>query len=202
MPSAPLPPHHDPLADAAALLPWFSQPLVIVTAAAEGRRGGQVAVTQVSTSIVPDRPRIVLGLMQRNVTHDLVAASGRFALQFIGPDDGDLVRRFGFHSQRDGDKFAEADWALDAYGQPILERAWGVLWGRVVNAMDGGDNTIFLADVEATWRRPGAPATPVHWRELLPGLPAAWIAEYEAMMTRHQTDSAGRMDAIHRARPG
>src|SRR5712692_11327198 len=55
-------------------------PLVAVTASWQGRDNGQIAVSAHGASIVPDRPRVLVQLYKRNLTHDLVRDSAAFAL--------------------------------------------------------------------------------------------------------------------------
>src|SRR4051812_8177821 len=81
----------------------------LLTAEADGRRGGLVATFVNTASIVPELPRVVVGLAKQHHTAGLVAASRAFTLHLLDVAQVDLVWRFGLHSGRDGDKLAGLD---------------------------------------------------------------------------------------------
>ncbi|MEE9278048.1 MAG: flavin reductase family protein [Dehalococcoidia bacterium] len=182
------------LDDAASLLTLLWSPLVVVTAAADGDRGAQVAVSAFAASIVPERPRILVEIQKRNYTHGLIRMSGRFAVNLVPRERWWWVRHFGFRSQQEVDKLADVAWTAGSHGLPLLDEALGTLVCRVVNAMDGGDMTVFLAEVEEAERR--RPDQPLHWHEVQQMLPADWAAEYGRKLARDVPDSAARMGQI------
>jgi len=124
-------------------------PLWVVTAAAGGRRGGLVATFVSEASIVPEAPRVVVGLARQHHTWDLVEASGAFALHLITADRLAWVWRFGLGRGRDRDKLAGLETRRAATGAPVLEGALGWLDCRVEARLDTGDRTVYLAAVEA-----------------------------------------------------
>src|SRR5689334_25104014 len=75
-------------------------PLVVISAEWHGVRSAQIAVSAHGASIVPDRPRILVQLYKRNLTHDLVRDSGVFALHLLSKGQEELVHRLGFVSGR------------------------------------------------------------------------------------------------------
>jgi flavin reductase (DIM6/NTAB) family NADH-FMN oxidoreductase RutF len=104
----------------------------------------------------------------------LIHGSGAFALNFLRKDQLDLIKDFGLVSGRDKEKLAGVPYKNGPSGSPILEDCWGYLDCRVVNAMDGGDMTCFLADVldgdtlvqgEPLWWRDARREMPVEWNE-------------------------------------
>ena len=123
-------------------------PIAIVTASSQGRDNAQAAVSIGGASIVADRPRVVVQLYKTNLTHDLVVESGAFALCFARRDQLDLVHDTGLRQRpQAGDKMAGLAYSKGATGSPVLDDCLGFLDCRVINAMDGGDMTVFLADV-------------------------------------------------------
>ena len=183
--------------DAAALLSLLKSPLVVVTAASENQRGGLIAVSVFAASIVPEHPRILLELQKRNHTHTLLTAAGRCAVHLIPQEHWRWLRRFGFSSQTKADKFRGLPWHEGPHRLPLLDDALAVLLCRTVNAMDGGDMTIFLADVEEARRlRPG---DPLRWDQAKRLLPPAWRAEYARKLAHDIPDSAARMRRIDHA---
>jgi len=161
-------------------------PLMAITSAHEGRRGGQIAVAASGASILPERPRVLVALWKANYTHELVAASRVFALHLLRPGQLALVRQLGFRSGRAGDKLAGLSWRDgDTTGCPILLDTLAYVECRVVQTMDGGDMTAFLGDVVNGARlHAGAPMT---WSECRAQLPPDWLAEYEANQDYQRT---------------
>jgi flavin reductase (DIM6/NTAB) family NADH-FMN oxidoreductase RutF len=183
------------------LLSRLWTPIVAVTAAWQGRINAQIAVSAHGASIVPDRPRILIQLYKRNLTHDMVAASGAFALHLVHEDQLDLVHELGFVSGRTVDKLENIPYRLGETGSPILEDCLGHVECRVVNAMDGGDMTCFLGDVVGGALRqapPGAEMRPLWWWEMRQRMPQAWQDEWDAKMVEELAFSAPLFDAIDR----
>jgi flavin reductase (DIM6/NTAB) family NADH-FMN oxidoreductase RutF len=132
---------------ASTLFAWVDRELWLVTAQAGGRRGGLIATFVNQASIVPELPRVVVGLAKQHQTWGLVEASGAFALHLIGEQHLDWVWRFGLESGRDADKFRGLAPHAEATGSPLLDDAVGWLDCRVEARLDTGDRTLYLAEV-------------------------------------------------------
>ena len=130
------------------LLGRLWSPLAAVTSKWEGQVNGQICMAISNAPIIPQRPRVLVQIYKGNYSHHLIYGSGAFALNFLGKHQLDLLREFGFFSGRDKDKLASIAYDTGVTGSPVLKNCWGYLDCRVVNAMDGGDLTCFLADVE------------------------------------------------------
>ena len=180
-----------PLTDAPSLLTLMWSPLTVVTAAHEGRRGGQIAVGSFAASIVPAQPRVLVQIQQRNHTNQLIADSGRFAVHIIARDQWRWVRHWGFRSQAEVDKFADVEWREGPDGLPILGGVLGWMTCRVVNRMEGGDMAIWLADVTEAERCTSG--QPIRWHEVQQIMPPEWAEEYGRKLSRDVPDSAHRM---------
>lgn len=194
------------------LLGGLSAPLAAVSTRYGDVANAQIAVAITAASIVLHRPRIIVQLYHTNYTCELVAASGVLAVNFLAPDQLPLIWRLGMRSGRDGDKLADVPLAdiaganaagadiagADAVdnggggltGSPILAGCFGYLDCRVVNAMDGGDMTAFLAEVVsgATWGD-----APLRWREARPRLPQQWAEEWERKIAGEMAIAESRM---------
>ncbi len=136
--------------DRAAIAQLLARPereLWLITAAANGRRGGLIATFVSSASIVPELPRLLVGIAKQHHTWGLIEASGVFAAQLLGERHLEWVERFGLHSGRDGDKFAGLATRPGVGGVPVLTDALGWLECRVEATLDSGDRTIYLAEV-------------------------------------------------------
>ena len=82
-------------------------------------------------------------------------------------------------------------------GNPLLQECWGYLDCRVVNAMDGGDMTCFLADVvDGDILVEGEP---LWWREARRLLPVQSMEEWDRKITGEIELSRTRMDQIDAA---
>src|SRR5215469_11012420 len=121
---------------ASTLFAWVDRELWLVTAQAGGRRGGLIATFVNQASIVPELPRVVVGLAKQHQTWDLVEASGAFALHLVGEQHLDWVWRFGLESGRYADKFRGLSPRAEATGSPLLDEAVGWLDCRVEDRLD------------------------------------------------------------------
>lgn len=188
-----------PNTDTRATLAQLWSPLLAVTTAHAGRTNGQIAVAGLAASILPEAPRVVVELWKANFTHDLVLASRVFALHLLpaAPDDAlqrslGLIRTLGFRSGRDADKLAGIPLQPGVTGSPILQDALSYVEARVVGTLDGGDMTVFLADVVAGERlRDGEP---LQWKTARERMPAEWLAEYDASQERQRAAARVRLN--------
>lgn len=170
-------------------------PVVIVTAAHAGQRSGQVAISCISASIVPGRPRVQASLWRLNFTHDLVAQSGALALHTLRRDQMNLVKHFGLQSGRQADKFAGLDWRTGTTGPPILADCQGWIEGRVVNAMNGGDMTTFLVDIVDGERR-GDSGDLMTWDYLRDTMDKELAERNEARRAREEDWNRAHLDQL------
>jgi len=132
----------------ADVLALFDPPVWIVTAD-NGARGGLVATNVVSASIVPDQPRMAVGLARQHHTWRLVEGSGALTLHLLTAEKIDWVWRFGLTSGKTYDKLTGVAWTPGPTGSPILAGALAWLACRVEARFDTGDRTIFLCEVVA-----------------------------------------------------
>jgi flavin reductase (DIM6/NTAB) family NADH-FMN oxidoreductase RutF len=154
---------------AASVFGRTDRELWLLTAAAGGRRGGLIATFVSQASIVPDLPRVIVGIAKQHHTHGLIESAGAFALHLLGDEHLDWVWRFGLRSGRDGDKLAGLPATAGISGSPILTGALGWLDCRVEARLDTGDRTVYLAEVvKGESLREGAPLTAMRMVELAP----------------------------------
>jgi flavin reductase (DIM6/NTAB) family NADH-FMN oxidoreductase RutF len=131
----------------ASLFARLDRELWLVTSQADGRRGGLIATFVNQVSIVPEMPRVVVGLAKQHYTWELVQASGVFALHLLGERHLEWVWRFGLSSARQGDKFAGLEARPGVTNCPLLADALSWLECQVEEALDTGDRTVYLAKV-------------------------------------------------------
>ncbi len=176
-------------------------PLLAVTTIYAGRANGQIAMAGMAGSILPEAPRVTVGLWKANLTHDFVLASGVFALHLLpaAPDAAleaalDIIIALGLQSGREHPaKLERLSMRAEATGAPVLLDALSYVEARVSATLDAGEMTLFLGDVIAGDRlRPGEPLT---WAAARERLPTDALARYEAGQ-RHQREAARRLRGL------
>lgn len=171
------------------LLRTLASPVCALTSAEGGRVNGMILDSAVRASISPKVPRLAVYVHRWHLSHGMVARSGRFVLHLLHRGQLELVHRLGFRSGREGDKLAGVPHRLTPQGVPLLEDRWCAFECRVVNAMDAGAATCFLADVTATHPGAGGEVLTADWFRA--NLPAAWR---EAFL-RNYADAQARIEA-------
>lgn len=158
-------------------------PVAITTVVGE-RANGLISLSAGSASVVPEAPRLTIGLTTYNLTHEMVMESGVFAMHLLAAEPDDILERslaiimgLGGHSGRDGDKIGAFDTKPGVTGSPILLDALSYVEGRVVRTLDCDENTVFLADVVAAERLRGGPRLSIG--EAWAKLPSEWVESYE-----------------------
>jgi flavin reductase (DIM6/NTAB) family NADH-FMN oxidoreductase RutF len=158
------------------LLRNLTAPVVAITATRGGKLNGMISDAAVRASIVPDIPRVAIFIHKFNYTHDMVFETGRFGLHILHRAQFPLIEQLGFVSGRDRDKLADIPHRIGALGCPLLEDCWAWFECRVINVMDAGSSTWFLADVTDLGRGPGKEImTPGFMRA---NLPESWREPY------------------------
>ena len=134
---------------AAALFQRLDRELWLVTASAAERRGGLIATFVSQASLVPDLPRVLVGIAKHHHTWGLIEASDAFALHLLTERNVDWVWRFGLSSGHTHDKFSGLSTGQALTGSPIVDGALGWLDCRIEARLDTGDRTVYLAEVVA-----------------------------------------------------
>lgn len=122
--------------------------LFVVSTKEGGKDNGCITNTAIQVASNPNR--IAIAVNKQNYTHDLIARTRLFNVSVLTEDAPfDLFKRFGFASGRDTDKFAgfasakrtaNGLLALTAYANAVFS-------GHVVEAVDCGSHTLFVADI-------------------------------------------------------
>jgi flavin reductase (DIM6/NTAB) family NADH-FMN oxidoreductase RutF len=131
----------------AALLGKMDFEVFVLTATDRERQNGQIVCWVMPATIVPEIPRLVVGIGRMNYTRELVEASRTFALNMLAKDQWPWVAHFGFRSGRDVDKFAAVPFERGVTGSPLLPGIVGYLECRVRSVLDAGAHLLYLADV-------------------------------------------------------
>ena len=94
-------------------------------------------------------PRIVVGLRYDTGIWHRVRDAGAFAVNVLGTGQKALASAFFRHVEPEGDTLAGFQFHTGLTGAPILDDAPAYLECRVVQEIDAGDHSLFLADIVA-----------------------------------------------------
>ncbi len=169
-------------------------PIAAVSSRWQGHSNAQLCVSIGGASIVPEQPRVVVQIYKTNHSHEMITNSGAFALNFPRAGQLEWIRDFGMRSGRDCDKLAGVGHSLGETGSPLFSDCWGWLDCRVVNAMDGGDMTCFLADVVDG--RTVSHGQPLWWRDARQRIHEDWMRAYTEKQTLEVASSRAHMNDI------
>ncbi|MCR5254452.1 MAG: flavin reductase [Acetatifactor sp.] len=126
----------------------LSYGLFVVTANRDGRDNGCITNTVIQVTSEPNRISVCVN--KSNYTHDMIKDTGVFTVSVISQAASfDLFKHFGFQSGRDVDKFAGYTDCKDASnGTKIITAGTNAyICGQVVEMVDLGTHTMFIADV-------------------------------------------------------
>ena len=126
----------------------ISYGLFVLTAKDGARDNGCIINTVIQATSTP--LRVTFTVNKTNMTHDMVLKTGIFNLSILTEQSKfDVYQRFGLKSGRDGDKFADySAYARSVNGLTyVTEGVNTLLSGKVINTLDCGTHTLFLADL-------------------------------------------------------
>ncbi len=143
--------NHDPIPsgiDPAAFFK-FSYGLFVLTACENDRHNGCIINTGIQLTDTPKR--ITIAVNKGNYTHDMIKRTGMFNLSILAESAPfDLFKQFGFQSGRDVDKFDGNAHEIRVSDNGLVylsQYATAFISGKVVDALDYGTHTLFVADV-------------------------------------------------------
>ena len=122
--------------------------LYVLTARVNEKDNGCIVNTVAQVTSNPNRISITVN--KGNYTHDIIAQTGVFNVSILTTSaDFSIFQRFGFQSGRDCDKF-DGYTAVKRAENGVLyctESTNAFISGKVINQMDLGSHTMFIADV-------------------------------------------------------
>lgn len=126
----------------------LSYGLFVLTARQDGKDNGCIINTVMQVTDTPKRIQVAVN--KENLTHDMIAASGKFNVSVLSQDAVFWIfQHYGFQSGRNVDKFANIPETRTANGIRYVEGCTNaVLSGKVISMTDCGTHTLFLAEVE------------------------------------------------------
>ncbi len=143
--------------------------LYILTAKRDDRINGQCLDALMQVTNMP--PRMAIGTGKKSLTHEMIDETGQFVVSVLDKENEacpDVIRRFGFQSGRNVDKFADFDYETTDAGIPYLPWAVAVYECSVIpeKTVDLGTHSLFVASVDrAGTREGGVPLTYNEYRK-------------------------------------
>lgn len=125
----------------------LSYGLFVLTARHEGRDNGCIINTVMQVTDTPKRIQVAVN--KENYTHDMIVATGEFNISVLSQDAVFWVfQHYGFQSGRVVNKFANIPEVRTTNGIRYVEGCTNaVISGNVIQSIDCGTHTLFLADV-------------------------------------------------------
>jgi flavin reductase (DIM6/NTAB) family NADH-FMN oxidoreductase RutF len=121
--------------------------LYVLTAKDE-KQNGCIINTAIQVTSTPNR--IAVTVNKQNYTHDLIQKTGLFNISILSEEaDFDLIQHFGFQSGKTVDKLAGYEGQAQAENGIcyITKGTNAYISGKVVEMVDLGSHTMFIADV-------------------------------------------------------
>lgn len=106
-------------------------------------------ITNTCMQVANDPVRVAITVINANYTCELIKQSGVFTLSMLDQTATfETISHFGYQSGRDVDKMSDMRLSEDSYGIPYMGwQTCAVLSCKVVDSMDLGSHTLFIAEV-------------------------------------------------------
>lgn len=107
-------------------------------------------IINTAIQVTSDPNRISVAINKKNLTHDLVMESREFNISVISEEaDFELFKRFGFQTGRSCGKFDDfKDYKYSSNGIAYITKGTNAyISAKVINSIDLGTHTLFIADV-------------------------------------------------------
>ena len=121
--------------------------LFLLTANQNGKDNGCIINTAIQVANNPTR--VSIAVQKNNFTHDMILKTGEFNVSILSEKAKfDTFKHFGFQTGREVDKFEDYPMTLAENGIPyITDGANGFISGKVIQSIDLGSHSLFIADV-------------------------------------------------------
>ena len=122
---------------------------LFVVSARTGEKDNGCIINTVQ-QITQEPLKLSVAINKDNFTHDMIKESGVFNISVLTESvPFEVFERFGFKSGRDTDKFDGVDYAERSENGILYLTKYtnGLISGKVIEAVDCGTHTLFVADV-------------------------------------------------------
>lgn len=125
----------------------LSYGVYIVSGSSHGKDGGCVINTMAQVTSSP--ARLSIALNKNNHTLNLIEASGTFSGVVLSENvEMDLIKRFGFQSGKDADKYKDISMGRDSLNNPYpTEGVCSRFTCRVISSLDVGTHVLIVGEV-------------------------------------------------------
>lgn len=125
----------------------ISYGLYVLTAKDDAKQNGCIINTLEQVANTP--ARVSISVSKANYTHDIIVKTGEFNVSILSEKATfDIFKHFGFQSGRDVNKFADYPMGVAENGIAyVTEGTNGYVSGKVLQSLDLGSHTMFIADV-------------------------------------------------------
>lgn len=122
--------------------------VTLITSLHHGRRAGLTATSICSLTAEP--PQLLVCVNRHVEAHEVLHASGAFAVNLLASDQRPLAEAFGGATGLAGeDRFDRASWSTLVTGVPVLRSCLATFDCRVMDTVAASTHTIFVGLVEA-----------------------------------------------------
>ena len=130
----------------AAMRAWTTG-VAIVTAAHDGQQHGMTVSSFASISLEP--PLVAISLQTASHTHALVRRAGAFGVTILATSQEEVSERFAGRKGIEEGRLEGLETESLTTGAPFIRGGLAFLDCRVIQAIQAGTNTLFIAEVVA-----------------------------------------------------
>jgi flavin reductase (DIM6/NTAB) family NADH-FMN oxidoreductase RutF len=150
----------------------------IVSSQWDGHVTGLIAASVMRVA----QDKLVASIRKEGLTHRYIESSKALAVTLLGEDQIGLLKQFAFFVGDGDEKFEGVPYETRMTGSPIIADSVGYLDCRVIDSMDCGDYTIFLAAIlDGGLLRAREPLRAHHLAESVEV--KAWREQWQARLT-------------------
>ena len=133
---------------------WATGVAIITTVGPDGPHG---MTANSFTGVSLDPPLILICVSHQTRTHEHLKENDAFGVHILHAGQEELSRRCAGLSGEHGNEITDLPHSIGPFGVPLLNDCLTALVCRVRTTYDGGDHTIFLAEVHCARMGTGAP---------------------------------------------
>jgi len=149
---------------------YLSYGLYLVGSRSGDRLNGQTANSVFQVTTIP--ANFAVAINKKNYSHDLISDGKVLTVSVMSQDTPlSFIGNFGFKSGRDTDKLKGVNFKLGQTQAPIiLDYTLAYMEGKVVNQLDVGSHTLFIAElVDSAILKDGEPMIYAYYRNIKRG---------------------------------
>jgi 3-hydroxy-9,10-secoandrosta-1,3,5(10)-triene-9,17-dione monooxygenase reductase component len=122
----------------------YPQGVTVVTAQTEDGPKGITVSSFTSVSLNP--PLVLVSIAKSSQLHDLFAATGEFAVNFLADDQRSVSDRFAGRTQA-RDRFDGLNFTPGVTDSPVIDGARAVIECKTWKVYEGGDHSLIIGEV-------------------------------------------------------